>query len=76
MEGKAGYGPEVDCWAIGILAYECLVGRTPYSDARTLDEALDLISEFPTMFFNGRAVSREAQNFIAVGLSVQVDESS
>ena len=24
------YGKEVDCWAIGVLAYECLFGRTPW----------------------------------------------
>ena len=27
---KSGYGPEVDCWAIGVLAYECLVGTAPF----------------------------------------------
>ena len=27
---SATYGKEVDCWAVGIVAYECLVGETPF----------------------------------------------
>jgi hypothetical protein len=61
--------PLVDCWAIGILAYECLVGRAPYGDADTLDEALELIRTCPVNFqTNNAAASREAQDFIMVGL--------
>jgi serine/threonine protein kinase len=41
-EGKAGYGPEVDCWAVGILAYECLVDQTPY-ESHTMGQTLELI---------------------------------
>ena len=32
-ENRSGYGPEVDCWAIGVLAYECLVGAAPFEGA-------------------------------------------
>jgi serine/threonine protein kinase len=64
-EGKAGYGPAVDCWAIGVLAYECLVGKVPH-EGTSMDEMLEKIdrSEFcvgPTM---SRSLSLEAQNFI------------
>ena len=25
------YGPKVDCWALGIVAYEVLMGKEPYN---------------------------------------------
>jgi len=34
-ENRSGYGPEVDCWAIGVLAYECLVGAAPFEGGGT-----------------------------------------
>ena len=34
-ENRSGYGPEVDCWAVGVLAYECLVGAAPFEGGGT-----------------------------------------
>jgi serine/threonine protein kinase len=64
-EGKAGYGPAVDCWAIGVLAYECLVGKVPY-EGTSMGEMLEMIdkrviSVHPTVL---QSMSPEAQNFI------------
>jgi serine/threonine protein kinase len=42
---RTAYGPEVDCWAIGVLAYECLVGQGPYEAASSMVEALELIDK-------------------------------
>ena len=43
-EGKASYGPEIDCWAIGVLAFECLVGKMPY-EAASMREMLKVIDK-------------------------------
>jgi serine/threonine protein kinase len=40
LEGAAGYGSEVDCWAIGCLAFESLVGQTPLEGAGSMEKAL------------------------------------
>ena len=39
-EEQSECGPAVDCWAVGILVYECLVGETPFSDAK------DVVSKY------------------------------
>lgn len=84
-EGRAGYGPEVDCWAIGVLAYECLVGQTPYEEARTMEELLEYIAtraifpEHPApprrghgsfSFAHHGQLSHDAKDFIAGCLQV------
>ena len=40
-EGEAGYGHEIDCWAIGVLAYECLTGRTPRDEGGSMQQSLE-----------------------------------
>lgn len=65
--GEAGYGPEVDCWAVGVLAYECLVGETPFGET-TLDEAFDAIIRRTGSLFaasrSNRTPSPDAEDFI------------
>ncbi|XP_019559803.2 serine/threonine-protein kinase ULK3 [Aedes albopictus] len=39
---KHCYGPSADLWSIGVILYECLFGRAPYS-SKTLQELLDKI---------------------------------
>ena len=59
--GVSGYGPEVDIWAIGVLAYECLTGKAPFecaSTRETYDNILRGRVEIP------RWVSSEAEDFI------------
>ena len=68
---QSGYGPEVDCWAVGILAYECLVGRTPFEGGET-SEVYERITRGFAGFGDedgdddaGGALSAEAKDFIA-----------
>ena len=69
---QSGYGPEVDCWAVGILAYECLVGRTPFEGGET-SEVYERIARGFAGFGDedgdddagGGALSAEAKDFIA-----------
>ena len=68
---QSGYGPEVDCWAVGILAYECLVGRTPFEGGET-SEVYERIARGFAGFGDedgdddaGGALSTEAKDFIA-----------
>ena len=39
---KHSYGPLADLWSIGVILYECLFGKAPYS-SKTLDELLKKI---------------------------------
>lgn len=50
-EGKAGYGPEVDCWAIGVLTYECLTGKMPYEEGSTMEETFEEINAWQDVLF-------------------------
>ena len=69
---RSGYGPEVDCWAVGILAYECLVGRTPFEGGET-SEVYERIARGFAGFGDedgdddagGALLSAEAKDFIA-----------
>jgi hypothetical protein len=69
---QSGYGPEVDCWAVGILAYECLVGRTPFEGGET-SEVYERIARGFAGFGDedgdddagGALLSAEAKDFIA-----------
>jgi serine/threonine protein kinase len=71
------------CLAVGILAYECLVGQTPY-EAETVDQALELI-EARALFVDRRPddnnrrarhrlnnrLSQDARDFILACLDVE-----
>ena len=61
--GQNGYGPEVDCWAIGVLAYECLVGAAPFEGGGTTEETYARILEgdVPEM---PPGISAEARAFV------------
>lgn len=39
---KHCYSPSADLWSIGVILYECIFGRAPYS-SKTLDELLQKI---------------------------------
>lgn len=39
---KHCYSPSADLWSIGVILYECLFGRAPYS-SKSLDELLQKI---------------------------------
>jgi serine/threonine protein kinase len=68
LESKNGtgdtvyYGPPVDIWAVGVLAYELLVGRPPFEVEEERDTVMRIMYhtdiEFPCY------VSKSAQAFI------------
>lgn len=41
---KHSYNPSADLWSIGVILYECIFGRAPYS-SKTLEELLKKIKE-------------------------------
>ena len=58
---RSGYGPEIDCWAIGILAFECLVGRAPFESDSTEETYRRILAEEPDI---PERASPEARDFI------------
>lgn len=59
--GSQGYGPGVDVWAVGILAYELLLGGPPF-EAETKQETLRrILTDQP---FLPRHWSRSCRDFL------------
>ena len=66
----ASYGFAVDIWAVGILAYELLVGGPPFESATKEETFRRILEEKP---FIPSHLSAAAQNFIQqVGCSYAV----
>ena len=67
--GQAGYGPQVDCWALGVLAYECLFRRTPFpsGDMQVVYEAI----QEGSIGLPKRKISPEGMDFILSCLDVE-----
>lgn len=66
LKGKPGYGNAVDCWSIGVLAYECLTKRLPF-EGDTMDEVRAEIQKYDIPFED---VSEPAKDFILRCLDV------
>ena len=60
------YGPKVDVWAIGILAYELIVGFPPFERDSRLETFNDIMNTEPNYPHN---MSSEAKSFIRDALN-------
>eukprot|EP00291_Cryptomonas_curvata_P006299 CAMPEP_0172188762 /NCGR_PEP_ID=MMETSP1050-20130122/22135_1 /TAXON_ID=233186 /ORGANISM="Cryptomonas curvata, Strain CCAP979/52" /LENGTH=474 /DNA_ID=CAMNT_0012863355 /DNA_START=202 /DNA_END=1623 /DNA_ORIENTATION=- len=68
---KAGYGPPVDVWSVGIMTYECLCGFTPFQseDPRTtLRLTVRGAFDFPSPYWDH--ISDAAKDFIRLTLTL------
>jgi serine/threonine protein kinase len=59
------YTEKVDIWAIGVLAYECLVGVSPFYD-RDENKIIDNILQ--GRYVVPQSVSKEIEDFISITL--------
>lgn len=67
LKGKPGYGKGVDCWSIGVLAYECLMKRLPFN-GDTVEEVRAEIQKSVEIPFGN--ISEPARDFIRRCLDV------
>ena len=60
------YDKRVDVWALGVLAYECLVGKPPFETSESIDETHQaILSMEPTYDSDCPPISAEAKALIA-----------
>lgn len=62
---KKQYGATADLWSIGVILYECLFGKAPYS-SRTIDELLLKIKNHERIVIPSYTrISDECNDFLA-----------
>uniref|UniRef100_A0A1I8IY04 Protein kinase domain-containing protein n=1 Tax=Macrostomum lignano TaxID=282301 RepID=A0A1I8IY04_9PLAT len=64
-DGKAGYGRQVDCWAIGVIAYILLCGYPPFydeNDQELFAQIKEAKYEFDSPYWD--EISESAKDFI------------
>lgn len=62
------YSQAVDAWAVGVLAYELLTGRAPFSAVGASDQAIEVAIMAGVPVFPSR-MSDPAVDFISVALN-------
>eukprot|EP00191_Tetraselmis_sp_GSL018_P005278 CAMPEP_0177616514 /NCGR_PEP_ID=MMETSP0419_2-20121207/24209_1 /TAXON_ID=582737 /ORGANISM="Tetraselmis sp., Strain GSL018" /LENGTH=110 /DNA_ID=CAMNT_0019114603 /DNA_START=891 /DNA_END=1223 /DNA_ORIENTATION=+ len=68
-----GYDEKVDVWAVGVLAYEVLVGRPPFSvSGDPVQTSTRILRGARAPFPEG--LSAEAQDFISQALTLRPNE--
>eukprot|EP00048_Salpingoeca_helianthica_P007989 m.117114 g.117114 ORF g.117114 m.117114 type:complete len:495 (+) comp14480_c0_seq3:47-1531(+) len=73
-KGAAGYGVEVDCWALGVVAYVALSGSPPfYSRSKNEEDQFRLIAAANVRFVARvwQSVSQRARSFIVMALQAE-----
>ncbi|KAG0729197.1 Serine/threonine-protein kinase ULK3 [Chionoecetes opilio] len=66
--------PEVDLWSVGVILYECLFGKAPYS-SRTLDELIEKIKrEKPVEVPSGANITPECRDLLTKCLERDVSK--
>lgn len=60
LKGEPGYSYEIDCWSIGVLAYECLL-KTPPFEGKNMEEIRESIKKYDINFWN---ISENARDFV------------
>jgi serine/threonine protein kinase len=69
---KVGYSYKVDIWAIGIICYELLMGRTPFH-ARNLEDLVSKIDK-GDYFINGKDEEMTVECALFLSQCLQSDE--
>nr|XP_009935033.1 PREDICTED: citron Rho-interacting kinase isoform X1 [Opisthocomus hoazin] len=66
-DGKASYGPECDWWSLGVIAYEMIYGRSPFTEgtsAKTFNNIMNFQVERTLSFPEDVKVSSEFLDLI------------
>jgi serine/threonine protein kinase len=69
LKGCIGYTNKVDCWSVGVLAYELLLGQPPFAAvsaaAGILSQAINLSSAYRSAYLNGQVQMKEDKRAMA-----------
>lgn len=62
-DGKASYGPECDWWSLGVIAYEMIYGRSPFTEgtsAKTFNNIMNFqVERTPSLSLSKKAVTKD-----------------
>ena len=64
IEGKEGYSFEVDIWALGIIIYELIIGKPPFSE-NDVKSTYEKIKKVEYTFPEDSVISNDAKNLIS-----------
>lgn len=61
-DGKASYGPECDWWSLGVIAYEMIYGRSPFTEgtsAKTFNNIMNFqVQRSPSLSSSKKAAAK------------------